>query len=46
MTSQLDRAAGDTLRVNERLKAFSAVVTNLGSALLAAAAARWFRFGL
>jgi hypothetical protein len=32
----------ETLRRNERLKAASGVLTNLGCALLAAAAARWF----
>jgi hypothetical protein len=31
----------ETLRRNERLKAASGVLTNLGSALVAAAAARW-----
>jgi hypothetical protein len=35
----------DKLRRNERLKAGSGVMTNLGTALLAAAAARWFAFG-
>lgn len=35
-----------TLRTNARLKAESAVITNLGSALAAAAAARWFAFGV
>lgn len=34
-----------TLRRNERLKAASGVLTNLGSALVAAAAARCFAFG-
>jgi hypothetical protein len=32
----------ETLRRNERLKAASGVLTNLGCALTAAAAARWF----
>jgi hypothetical protein len=34
-----------TLRANAKLKATSAVTTNLGAALAAAAAARWFSFG-
>jgi hypothetical protein len=33
------------LRTNERLKAASGIATNLGSALLATAAARWFVSG-
>lgn len=32
----------ETLRRNERLKAASGVLTNLGCALVVAAAARWF----
>ncbi|MGA9582332.1 MAG: hypothetical protein WBR13_10235 [Allosphingosinicella sp.] len=32
----------ETLRRNERLKGASGVLTNLGCALVAAAAARWF----
>ena len=35
-----------TLRANERLKGASSLIGNLGAALLAAAAARWFAFGL
>ena len=35
-----------TLRWNERFKAASGVMTNLGSALVAAAFARWFVVGL
>ncbi|MFL6843388.1 MAG: hypothetical protein ACJ8ER_00725 [Allosphingosinicella sp.] len=33
------------LRKNEQLKAGSGVVTNLGTALIAATAARWFGIG-
>jgi hypothetical protein len=36
----------DSLRWNEKLKAVSAVATNLGSGLLAAAFGRWFVVGL
>jgi hypothetical protein len=35
-----------TLRANEQLKAASAVIANLGTALVAAAFARWFAFGV
>jgi hypothetical protein len=35
----------ETLRTNERLKNASGLVGNLGAALLAAAAARWFALG-
>ena len=35
----------DACRGNERLKAFSTVLTNLSSALLATALARWFVTG-
>ena len=35
----------ESLRANAKLKATSTVATNLGSALLAAALARWFAFG-
>jgi hypothetical protein len=35
----------DSLRWNEKLKAVSAVATNLGSGLLAAAFGRWFVVG-
>lgn len=35
----------EKLRTNERLKQASSLVGNLGAALLAAAAARWFAYG-
>jgi len=40
-----ERTAVDACRGNERLKAFSTVLTNLSSALLATALARWFVTG-
>jgi len=36
----------ETLRANEWFKAVSAIATNLGSALVAAAFGRWFLVGL
>lgn len=39
------RRVADILRANERLKATSTVIANLGSALLIAAVARWFERG-
>lgn len=41
-----ERAAGDRLRSNEKLKVGSSVVANLGTALFAAAFGRWFLSGL
>jgi heme/copper-type cytochrome/quinol oxidase subunit 4 len=40
------QAAGDPLRTNEKLKALSSVVANLGTGLFATAVARWFLNGL
>ena len=43
---QKDCRAADTLRTNERLKATSTLVANLGSALLVAAIVRLFERGV
>jgi heme/copper-type cytochrome/quinol oxidase subunit 4 len=42
----MERTAADRLRVNEKLKALSAVIANLGAGLFATAVARWFLTGL
>lgn len=42
----MERTATERLRVNEKLKALSSVIANLGAGLFAAAVARWFLTGL
>ncbi|HYD37763.1 MAG TPA: hypothetical protein VEA60_09130 [Allosphingosinicella sp.] len=46
MTASLGPSAPDVLRTNERLKAFSTVVTNLGAVLFATSVARGYAIGI
>ncbi|HEX8624891.1 MAG TPA: hypothetical protein VF782_07410 [Allosphingosinicella sp.] len=43
--NDLERTAGDRLRVNEKLKVGSAVLANVGTALFLSAFGRWFLSG-
>jgi hypothetical protein len=41
----MERTATDRLRANEKLRVFSSVIGNVGTALLAAGFGRWFLTG-